>query len=346
MRVTVDRRELAQAARAVGRFLPRSTTLAILHNYLVEAHSGIIALTAFDHEAGRRVEVEAQVHEEGETLIPGALAPIVASGVGQDVELWATKGEVEIRTTVGRSTLRTGNRDDYPTTPEPEIEGDPITITAPWSRVRALANICAAKGKPGITGVLFEQGSAVATDSYRLAHTEVSESTDHPLAIVPAHAVGGLDAEVASLVIGDRHVKATLEDGAWWTRVIEDKFPRWRQFYEKVKPACTIRIDSESLSDAIKRAGNVVDTTSGHLLVTIEDGQAVLSARQTEVGEWSETLDCKVEGDVVPLGVRGSLLRSMVEPVEQVTIQVSNEYLPILIDGDDWWHGLQMPVRI
>lgn len=74
VKVVVDRKALADATRAVGKFLPRLSSIPVLNHFLVEAHSGIIAITAHDHESGRRVELEAEVEGAGDILVPAAFA--------------------------------------------------------------------------------------------------------------------------------------------------------------------------------------------------------------------------------------------------------------------------------
>ncbi|MFP3915904.1 MAG: hypothetical protein ACLFWM_13580, partial [Actinomycetota bacterium] len=104
MKATIPRKELAEATKAAGKFLPRLHHIASLAHYLVEAHSGIVAVTATDLEAGRRVEVEADVETEGDVLVPGALSQIVASGLGDEVSLSATDENLTVKT--GRTTNR------------------------------------------------------------------------------------------------------------------------------------------------------------------------------------------------------------------------------------------------
>lgn len=352
MKATVDRRELAAALRSAGKFLPRIGAIPALAHYLIEAHSGILAVTAMDHEAGRRVELEAAVETPGEILVPAALAGIVAGAEGDEAALMVNGGGDRLVTAIGRSTniLRLGQRDDYPEAPEPETDEETrITVTS-WERLRAIASFAGGpKTNAQIQGVLLDGNEAVATDSYRMVSSRLTDSEDHPPALIPAKAVVALDALPTSVEIGERHVKATTEDGAWWSRQIEGvkAYPKWRSFMDRIgEPTCVIEIDSERLVDALARSLHVVSSDRPVFLHPAA-GVLAIKASQQDVGEFQETIDCDVKGDGVErIAFNPVLLRSMVEPVDHVRIEIEDPAKAARIEGDEWWHGVMMPVRV
>lgn len=344
MRVTVDRAALADATKKAGKFLPRMANIPVLGHYLVEAHSGILAVTAFDMEAGRRVEVEAQVQVEGDVLIPPALAKVVAGSKADKVTLDADDTEVTIEAGKARAKLRLGRRDDYPEGFEPGF-GDAVEVPVKhWERIRSVC-IAASRDtpRPVLMGVKLEGGLAVATDSYRLAWAEFTDVEDHPEVVVPARAVQALDADVKALYVGDRNVKAKLTDGAWWVRPIEGAFPKWRSLLSDDEGAISVTVDCEELSAAVKRATGAVEPN--HVALSPDGREVQVIARHQDKGEYIEDIPAKIDGDRIDVAFNPSYLLDAMSQTEQITLRIFDQTGPVLVEGESWWRGLIMPVR-
>lgn len=352
MKVTVDRKELLEGVRASAKFLPTSSAIESLQHFLVEAHSGIVAVTATDLEAGRRVEIEAEVEAEGDVLVPRSLSQIVAGGVGDQVKMSADSSHLTVG--IGRATnkLRLGVRDAYPTVEQGKADAVKVPIQS-WHKVQAVSAACGGTKSPvPIQGVLFDGGDVVATDSYRLAWAEITEQLEHESVIVPAAAVRKLDASVSALHIGDRRVRADVEGGAWWARLIEGQFPKWYSFVERTEsedPTLTATIDTERLIAVLGRAAAVVDTSTYPVRLRFGQGEITVSAAHSESGEFEETFDAVTDwhdGSEYEAAYNGTFLRSMTEPASQVKVKLFEPNKPVRITGDGWWNVVLMPVRV
>lgn len=343
MRVTVDRAELAHATKAAGKFLPSRMAIPVMQHFLVEAHSGILAVTATDHESGRRVEVEAAVQVEGDILIPPALAKIVGGSKADKVTLDADDTEVTVEAGKAKAKLRLGRREDYPEDIEPSIDGADEVPVKHWERIKAVTVAAANQGRPVLTGVKLEQGQAVATDSYRLAFVDFTDVKDHPEALIPARAIKYLDADVTAFYITNRSVKAKLADGAWWTRRIEGAFPKWRSLLPDGDGTISVTVDCEELSAAVKRANAAISP----IVVSLspENGEVQVIARMRDQGEYIEDVTAKTDGERLDVLFNPSFLLDAMSQTEQITFRIFNETGPVLVEGEDWWRGLIMPVR-
>lgn len=343
MRVTADRKALAEAAEKVARFLPGRLAVPALNHIRIEAHSNIVALTATDWQMGRRVEVEANIGTEGEALLPPEFVRLVSGGSGDEVALDASETEVAVRIGRARAKLRTTGSTEAPF--EPEMDGKAIRIPIEsWDRLRAVC-VAAAGPKaqrPTLEAVQLAGGMAACTDHYRLATTRVAPPNKHPAVLIPARAVLTLDADVSTLVVDERHVKAVLDDGAWWTRRIDGPFPKWSTLIPSDDPASTLTVDSKSLIGAAKRAM----ATTGSPLVTVTTDGTTLTVGSTsgDRGEYAEDVLAAVGGEPVKVIFTGRYLIDAVTPVDEVRIDVRTETGPVMITAD-WWQILVMPVR-
>lgn len=350
MKVRVDRKELTEATRAVSKFLPSSSSMEVLQHFLVEAHSGILAITASNMEAGRRIELEAEVEAQGDVLVPRSLTQVVSGGIGDEVKLSATDSYMTVGIGKATNRLRLGVRDSYPEV-EPTMEDASRLPIQSWHKVQAVSAICGGpKSKVELQGVYFDGAEAVATDAYRLAYVTVSDEVEHASVIVPQHAIKSLDASVSALHVDERRVKADVTGGVWWARLIQGTYPKWRNPLNQVpEPVVTVQVDTPVLLGVLARAAAVVDTSTIPILLNIGQGEVTLTAKQADRGEFEEAFPAATdwhEGSEFEATYNARFLQSMVEPVESVEMRLVDSNRPVAIDGDGWWHGVLMPVKL
>lgn len=343
MKVNVDRKALADATKAAGKFLGARLAIPALNHFLVEAHSGMLAITATDHEAGRRVEIEAEVEDEGDILVPPSLAKIVSGSNASNVSIRTDESEAVLTVGKARAKLRLGRRDDYPDA-EPDETGAAEIPVSNWSHLK---QVCVAAStdqtRPVYAGVQIANGTAAATDTYRLAWVDVAEGVEHPEALIPARAIQALDANVEKLYVTDRHVKAKLEDGAWWTRRIEGTYAKWRNLLPKEDQIVTrVTFDSDLIVSAVKRA---VGALGPHFVrISIHDGEVEVKATMQDQGEYSEVIAAKTEGDSLVAHFNPAFLIDAFGATEVATMALIDDVRPALITSA-WWAYLLMPVR-
>jgi DNA polymerase III subunit beta len=186
MRIIIERDALAEAVAWVARSLPSRPVLPILSGMLLEASPGSLTLSCFDYEVSARIQVDAEVTEEGIALVPGRLlAEITRSLPSLPVEVDHEKDDVIVTCGPASFTLVTLPVKEYPRLPElPLLAG---TIDG-GALATAIGQVAPAASRddtlPVITGVNVEidGGSIrlVATDRYRLAIRELDWNPARP----------------------------------------------------------------------------------------------------------------------------------------------------------------------
>jgi DNA polymerase III subunit beta len=182
MRIIIERDALAEAVAWVARSLPSRPVLPILSGMLLEASAGGLTLSCFDYEVSARIQVDAEVAEDGTALVPGRLlAEITRSLPSLPVELDHEKDDVIVTCGPASFTLVTLPVKEYPRLPElPLLAG---TVDG-GVLATAIGQVALAASRddtlPVITGVNVEiDGDSirlVATDRYRLAVRELGWS--------------------------------------------------------------------------------------------------------------------------------------------------------------------------
>lgn len=338
MKVDCDRRALAAAVKTVATALPRTAALPVLQRIRVDAHDGVVVLTATDLTVGRLVEIEANVQEPGSVLADRRLAAVLASATAGTVEMsLATQLTVKSGSAIWR--LEVGNLEDWPQ--EKMIDGDPIKVAAEWERLRVLAGITAVKDQR-LSCVYLSDGQAAATDRYRLAWCDFIEGA-HPELLIPAPAILSLADTPDTLVANERSVRASTADWQWWARLVDGSFPQWRKLSEVGEPAAKATIETAAWLDALKRARLIAEDHTPVSITATDSGLHLAVSRQDN-GAFEEDLPATVDGEWTDIHLNGGYLASMLAPSARTTLGITDERHPMTVAGE-WFHGLLMPVK-
>src|ERR1700712_1376408 len=175
----VERDVLAEAVSWTARSLSPRPPVPVLSGLLLKAHAGTISLASFDYEISARLEIPADVAEEGTILVSGRLlADICRSLPSAPVDVETDGSKVTLSCRRSSFHLATMPESEYPALPAlPAISG-----TLPGDAfAQAVSQVIIAASKddtlPILTGVRMEIEddliTLLATDRYRLAMREV-----------------------------------------------------------------------------------------------------------------------------------------------------------------------------
>ena len=208
MKISAAQGDILDSLSIVNRGLSSRSTLPILSSVLLSADGDTIILQSTDLEVSVRHSMKARVDEAGQAVIPGKLlGDIVRSLPEAAVTIEATSKDVATIVCEHASfTVKTLHAEDFPRFPEidPEQTAElPADLFS--SAVKQVARAASRdETRPVLTGVLIavETGTLkmVATDSYRLAVTEVGLGvpTDEFQVVVPGKAVDEVPKMVGS----------------------------------------------------------------------------------------------------------------------------------------------------
>jgi len=346
---------LGRAARAVS---PRSP-LPILQGLLVTVGGHMLRVTGTDLDMTVRTELEVEVLEEGETVVPARFLTEAARKLPSGaVVLAAGDGEVELSGGGPRFRFRELTVADFPAVAEPalqdavEVDGDDF--------VSALAQVVVAAShddaRPVLTGVYFEateQGlRLVATDSYRLALRDLPAVRSSMTGLVPVRALRELSRTVASkkmrIAIGSRDASFGSSRGTLTARLIEGSFPNYRQLLPSGYPN-RLLVARDALLQAIDRASLVAED---HIPIRLqlEAGGVELSVSRQDVGGETEHVAADYQGEDMTIAFNSRYLNDGVAAVEeeQVVLDVVDPLKPGVVRGaetEDYLY-LLMPVRL
>lgn len=317
MQFTAEREALADAVAWAGRTVPARPSMPMLAGLRLEARTadGMLAIASFDFEVSGRVEIPAEVFEDGVALVNGRLLVDIVKALPAapvQVEIAGTR----LRVRCGRTSyeLPTLPVEEYPALPAmPPASGNvPGHVLA-----QAVSQVAVAAGRddalPFLTGVRVEvQGERItllATDRYRLGVRYLQWNPSDPdfasAALVPARTLSETakalaHADQVSLAFGGAGVGEGLLgiEGLGrrtTTRLLEGALPDLGKLLPNAA-ATTARVETAALTEAVKRVSLVADRSSAVKLL-FSDSEVVLEGGTGDDAVALDAIECRLSGN-------------------------------------------------
>jgi DNA polymerase-3 subunit beta len=289
--ITLATSTLRAALASVMRAVPAKSAKPVLQN--VRLGDGLLSGT--DLEV--RIDREIDYHGEPMLLPAYRLNAILRAATGDEVVLIPKESSITVKCGAGSWTLPTEDVAEFPTWDAGELRAICRLPADQFCRA-AKATIYATDSESSryaLGGVLVEVADGnptwVATDGRRLAcvETETDQAVDDSQTILP----GRLVALAASLAVGDgsvqieadaKEVRFTLDGTTITGRLVEGKFPRWRDVLGEPEGEPTV-IDVVELLQAVQSAAIVTSEQSKGISLTWTANTLVLVGRSSEYGE-------------------------------------------------------------
>ncbi len=369
MKFRCERDSLYEALTTAGRAVSTRTTSPVLAGLLIEISGNDMVVVGTDLDMTIRVGIEAIGLDDGRCVAPARLvADIVRSMEPGAVTVESTEDDLAISAARSRFVVRTIPVGDYPVLSPPGGSSTTITSSGLLDALRQVIRAASTDDtRPLLTGILVAaEGDGirmVATDSYRLAFRDIHGA--HPLPegtdqiLIPARALTELQRLLPSMsgkadhdvgfAVGDLEATFTIKGVTVSTRLLEGKFPDYRQLVPPAYPN-VLRAGKDSLLDALRRVRLLVRDNTTAVRLAMRPGGVELTVVTQEVGHASEDVDADFEGDELTVAFNPSYLIDGVEAVmgDEVVIETVDTSKPATVRSPthDDYRYLLMPVRV
>ncbi len=383
MKFKIEKGVLLLGLQRVQGIMDKRSTIPILSNILLEGRASTsdskhstLDIVATDLEIGMRGSYPAQIHGDGAIAVSGRkLYDIVRELPDGNIDISVEDGKLlEIRS--GKSFFKIAgfNKEDFPSLPEVtedrmfEVEsrtfGDMIKKT--------MFAVADADARHVLNGALLEIESGegqkskirlVATDGHRLAlcerpidisnfKSQISDSRSQT--IIPKKTLYEmrrfLDVnEKIKIGIGEKQISLKGEDIFITSRLIDGIYPNYKQVIPRGGDQ-TIVINRLVFMNVIKRVSVMSHEKVKALLIEFTTNNAMLKARDPEIGEAVEDVEIKYEGKGITIGVNYQYILDALESMhdENVIIDTQTSLTPCIIkqETDPDHLCIVMPMRI
>ena len=367
MKINIKREPFQKIFQVAAAVAPARSPKTILQNVKIEVSNDDVVLTATDMEVGIRLTVpEVEIQTPGSAVIPvSRLNMILRESNDETLLIDADAEKILITGQSSRFELQGQNPDEFPEVVDFE-EKDYYELSAGVLRElirRTLFATDAESSRYALGGVLLEMDentiTAVGTDGRRLAKMEgkITQIGDPKKAetatIVPSRAMQLMDRILpdsdATVQLAARSNDLLLkeENGIFYTRLVEGRFPKWREVLPNRQDSNKISIPVGPMYSALRQAAIVASEESRGVDFTFKDGSLVLSNNTAEVGqsriempvpfddeEFTITLDHRFVADFL----------KVLQPDRTFTMDVENGDQAAYCETDDNYGYVIMPL--
>ena len=351
MIVSIEKKIFSEAVHTVARFAERkSSTLPVLSAILILAGDDGIKMRATNLETGIDLKLPGECKSNGVVAIPASILQQIAGSLTHDgTIILEHKGDiVSLISGAGKSSIKTVPYDDFPSIPFPENSKNRIVI-----RGVALKNLltsiasCASYStiRPELSSIYLsiEGGmlTAVATDSFRLAEKKIQLSNKGTQGKFLIPAKNALDIAQALpdddiIMSFDDHQCAFVSPNEMLvSRLTNAVYPDYRQIIpkESIVEATILRKDFEN---ALKRT-TIFSDSFQKVRVSFDPKKKSFSffARNTDIGESSETLNAHITGNPLELSFNHRYLSAVLNltAAESLSLTAAGIGRPLIIKG-------------
>ena len=366
MRFTCEKSMLVMGLNITGRTVAAKSALSSIEGILCRAGDGI-SLTGYNMETAITYQIEADVADPGECVLPARLFGDIIRRLpeGQVTVVVDENYKVSIRAGYAAFTISAENADDYPELPD---VGDGKSIRIPQKALKELINgtifaVSENQGRPIHTGVKFEvegeKVSAVAVDGFRLARRtyHCEQDTGRTLSfVVPAQSLKEVEKILqdedgfVAFTLGTKHILFQIGNATLICRLLDGDFLDWR----KVVPTdCPIKlvVHVSDLASSIERVGLVVSEKYKSPVRCLFSNQELQLKTNTTIGVAEDKCTIAGDGKDLEIGFNVRYLADALRviPSEEVCLELTNNLSPIVMTPVEEKHDfayMVLPVRI
>lgn len=370
MKFAVKTKYLAEAVRLCGQVAPQKSPKEILRNVKLHADSdGSITLTATDTEIGIRVKLTSgvEVQKPGQILIPVAKVSQILSELTDDsLTIESNGSHALLKSQHSKFNILAAAVDEFPDVhPKLGTKYTSVAINAfEMALLRCVfcTDLDSSRYALGAIHITEDEESLaiVATDGRRLAvqnvqYTSVNEHRfDSVSCLIPERA-----AKMLLRACGNRKGEVLMQathndvifdfgDCQLVARMVEGRYPNWRQVLPKVDQASDASFIVGPLLAAVRQAaiatsqdGKGIDFTFGHNFLKLEAETADIGASTVEI-----MCECDVP-EAVTLKMDNTFVKDFLSVLDldsQCLWKVSGANAAVLVSTQDGYRYVIMPM--
>jgi len=366
MRFTCEKSQLLQGLNIASRTVAVKSSLSLIEGILCRAGNGI-SLTGYNMETGITYDIDADVKEPGECILPAKLFGDIVRRLpeGPVTVVVDSAFKVSIRAGFASFTISAENAEDYPELPDVN-DGRPIQI--PQNRLKELISgtifaVADNQARPIHNGVKFEVSdtsvTTVAVDGFRLArrtyHPEEGLAREMSF-VVPSQGLKELEKiltdseDPASFLLGSKHILFQVGSATLVCRLLEGDFLDWRRVVPTGSPIKLVANVSD-LAQSVERVGLIVSEKNKSPVRCVFSNQEVQMRTANTLGAAEDKCSFAGDGQETEIGFNVKYLIEALRavPSEEVTLELTNGLSPIVLTPVDNKHDfayMVLPVRI
>jgi DNA polymerase-3 subunit beta len=370
MKIIFEREPFSGAFQTAASVAPSRSPKPILQNVKLSVADGGAVLTATDLEVGVRVECPGvTVEEPGDALLPVArFGGILRESRDEKLVLQVDGTAAEVSGERSKFKLECASADEFP--PVASFDGEEFIQVG--SRLfkqlihRTLFATDTDSTRYALGGVKLEVDDneliAIGTDGRRLAKMQgpCDKAGGYEIAadasvIVPARAMSLIERTLGDgegdvrFHAGGNDVRVQAGGITVYARLVEGRFPKWRDVFPRRADAQQIDIPVGPLLTSVRQAAVVASEESRGIIFTFRAGEVELAGSTAEIGQSNVTLPLSYDGPEIPIsldyGFVADFLKTL-SPDATFTLEIENSDGAAVMTTNDNYGYVVMPLAL
>ena len=367
MKLCCEKKELQTAVVNVSRAASPKSPIPSLEGMKFETVPGGLKLTSYDTKIGIYTTIEADVQENGKTVLPARFLVDLVRRLPDGMVTIETDDFMKTTITCGRTDLQVMgyDPDDFPAL---NTVDEIHSVEIPEKLLKDMINqtifaVSASETRPIYTGILFEVGvselTLVAVDGYRLAKRSETMENAHmqPCTfVIPGTTLSDVEKlcsadgdQMVKISLGEKFASFQIGNTVLISRRLEGEFMNYR----KSIPASfryRVVVEREELIRVIDRVSLVIkDKQSSPIKMSVENGVLEFDC-STIFGHAQDICLCEGSGEGMRIGFNDRYFMDALKAAneDKLRISMNTPSSPIIIEAAENGNYLYMvlPVRL
>ncbi len=371
---SVLRTDLIEGLNSLQNITSKRVTLAILSNILIESTNNSLILTGTDLEIGLRIEVPAEIHDQGTLTLPSKkIFEIVRESGSDEITIQETENSwVVISAGLSTYNLAGMASDEFPEFPEYDEENfisfeAGIIADLIDKIIFSVAN--EEENAYSLTNVLFETEKKdsrsyirmISSDGHRLSIMEKDVAADVDLlnlsdgTLIPKKGVQELkkfcdNRDSVELSFEEKQLVVRDSESIMVIRLKNGEFPQYRAIIDAVQLDNKIQIERIPFLDSLKRINIFTEDIFHTIQLEIENQKMILTSQNVDLGNAKDIQDVQYDGESLKLGFNCRYFIEALQVMECDTVDayINSNNSPCLIksDVDEGFLAIVMPMQL
>ena len=369
MKIICDKDKILKAINSVTKAVASKTTMPILEGILIQTNDNNVKLTTYDLEIGIEYIIEANVEEQGATVVNAIMfSEIIRKLPDTEIKIYINENNLLVIECEGSLyKLATMNPNEFPELPQINIENSiEIEQNVLKDMIRkTIFAVSSEENRPIFTGCLFEISNnklnLVAVDGFRLAWKNkfLQNKINDFTAVIPGRTLNEINKiildsfDTIKLGVAKNQALFEMENCKIVTRLLDGEFLN----YASVIPEnweTRIRVNKNSIQNCFERislisSSSIEKEKKYPVKVAIDIGKVTISCTN-QTGDAKEEMYVSTEGKNLEVGFNPKYFLDALRAVEdeEVFIDFGSNVSPCIIrpvDEGDYIYMI-LPIRL
>jgi DNA polymerase III subunit beta len=352
MKFIISLAEINKLLNKIQNIVAQKPTLPILSNFLIEAASDELVLTATDLTVGIRCYTEAKILEEGSTTLPAKrFAQLIRELTTPHIEVHTNEQNItQVIAGSSRFKLHGMDKGEFPSLPE---LSETTQFTLPQSDLkdmlfRTAFAVSREDNRYALTGVFLhiQNGEATfaGTDGKRLARNRLKVPLDPSWQgqyIVPLKAVEEImknlyeDGDATIYLMPDK-IAVDANQSILITKLLSGDYPDISRIIPESMES-HLSLHREELMTLLKQVSLFTSDVNQSVRFTFANGELKLSANAMEVGEGNVSMPVNYNGEKLDIAFNPNFFLDILRHTKEETLDMGiiDAFNPVVIREEE-----------